>query len=210
MKKLILFITLAFALTSSFAQDTKSTVSINAKGDDVRSVIHDLFKQAGKNYVLNPGVRFVLYLSLENVPFEEALDLVCKNASLKFEIKDGIYMVSQYVKPVEPKPEPPKTTPEPKPKVDPPNFETKPRGTMPTSVLSKKVTTRLQKKEIREVMGILAKQTGVAITVSEDVPPFRLDAFLINTSLKYALDEITKATKLKYRFTNDLSIAVEK
>ena len=83
-------------------------------------------------------------------------------------------------------------------------------NTLPTSVLSKKVTTRLQKKEIREVMGILAKQTGVAITVSEDVPPFRLDAFLINTSLKYALDEITKATKLKYRFTNDLSISVEK
>jgi len=52
------------------------TVSISAKGEDVRSVLHDLFTQSKKSFVLQPSVRFVLYLSLKDIEFEEALQLV--------------------------------------------------------------------------------------------------------------------------------------
>ncbi len=217
MKRILLGIILASLAVSGFAQEAKPTVSVNAKGDDVRSVIHDLFKQSGKNYVLNPGVRFVLYLSLDKVSFDQALTIICKNANLKYELQKDIYYISNKAPVVEPKPVIEEKVEEPKPqpvvtmklpaaKPEP----AKPKGTLPTTVLAKRVTTRLQKREIREVMDLLAKQAGVSIEIAEDVPAFKLDAFLINTSLKYALDEITRATKLKYRFTNQLSIAIEK
>lgn len=226
MKRILLGILLATMAISGFAQDVKPTISINAKGDDVRSVLHDLFKQSGKNYVLNPGVRFVLYLSLDKVNFDQALSIICKNANLKYELQKDIYYISNNppkppvveekppVEPAKPVVEEKTTAPKPlagkfpiaAPKVEP----EKPKGTLPTSVLAKRVTTRLQKREIREVMELLAKQSGVTIEISEDVPAFKLDAFLINTSLKFALDEITRATKLKYRFSDQLSIIVEK
>lgn len=213
MKKILIAIAFSVAAMSALAQETKPTlVSVNAKGDDVRSVIHDMFKQAGKNFVLNPGVRFVLYLSLDNVKFESALDLICKNANLKFEQKDGIYMITQIPPKVEPKPiveEKPIVKTEPPKQVATP-ATIKPKGTLPTTVLNKIVTTRLQKKEIREVIAMLAQQTGVTIQIAPDVPAYKLDAFLLKTSLKFALDEITTATGLKYEFTNELSIAIKK
>lgn len=215
MNRILLTLAIASLAISGFAQDTKPTVSVNAKGDDVRSVIHDLFKQSNKNYVLSPGVRFVLYLSLDKVSFEDALSLICKNANLKFEIQKDVYHIANVPPKVEPKP-----IIEDKPLVEKPPVAAKlpivkseaikPKGTLPTTVLAKRVTTRIQKKEIREVLATLAQQTGITIEVSPDVPEFKLDAFLINTSLKFALDEITKATKLKYRFTDTLSIAIEK
>ena len=43
-------------------------------------------------------------------------------------------------------------------------------------------------------------QAGIAIEVDPTVPGYKLDAYLINTSLKYALDQVTEAAGLKYRF----------
>jgi type II secretory pathway component GspD/PulD (secretin) len=205
MKGFLIAGALALAVASGFSQDAPAKVSVAAKGDDVRSVIHDLFKQAGKNYVLKPGVRFVLYLSLDNVEFEEALTIICKNATLDYRIEKGVY----YIGASAPKPaDNPK--PLPQERVIESEEPVKPKGTLPTTVLAKRVTTRLQKRSIREVMGFLSKQTGLTIEVSKDVPDYKLDVFFLNTSLKYALDEITVAAKLKYRLTDQLSIAIEK
>ncbi|MBN9502110.1 MAG: hypothetical protein J0H02_10090 [Armatimonadetes bacterium] len=214
MKKLMLALVLAgLAMTSMAQQTTPATVSVNAKGDDVRSVIHDLFQQAGKNYVLKPGVRFVLYLSLDKVEFDEALTIICKNASLKYEVQNGIYHISNApVKVEEPKPvieekKPEEKKPEPKQpeKVAPPAKFVK---RLPTSILAKRITTRYSKTDLRKVMDTLADQSGAPIEVAKDVPAYKLDAFLINTSLKYALDQITKATKLEYHFTDEGTILI--
>ena len=215
MKRILLTLVFATLAAASFAQDIKPTVTINAKGDDVRSVIHDLFKQSNRNFVLNPGVRFVLYLSLDKVSFNDALNIICKNANLKYEIQSDVY----YISAVAPKPvEAPKPAVEQKPVVEQKAVEKTPvkpeaakaKGTLPSTVLAKRITTRFQKKDIREVIGALAQQSGITIEVSEDIPAYKLDAYLINTSLKFALDEITRATKLKYRFTDKLTISVEK
>ena len=205
MKGFLIAGALAIAVASGFSQDATAKVSVAAKGDDVRSVLHDLFKQAGKNYVLKPGVRFVLYLSLDNVEFDEALKIICKNATLEYRIEKGVYYIgAPAAKPVD--------NPKPLPQEKANDLEepAKPKGTLPTTVLAKRVTTRLQKRSIREVMGFLSKQTGLTIEVSKDVPDYKLDVFFLNTSLKYALDEITVAAKLKYRLTDQLSIAIEK
>ncbi|HVL38046.1 MAG TPA: hypothetical protein VM328_01525, partial [Fimbriimonadaceae bacterium] len=203
-KALVLLTFLALAMLAAANDEVKKndngTVSITSKGADVRAVLGDLFGQAKKNYVIEPHTYFALHLSLNEVEFEEALHLVCKLANLKVDVQNGIYFVSK--KPA-PKPEPPKAEsaepkkPEPKPA---------PKGSLNPSVLQKRLTTRLDKTEIRTVFAEISKQTGVKIEIAETVPGFKIDAYLINTSLKYALDVIAEATKLKWRFTDNLSI----
>lgn len=180
-------------------QQVLPTVSVDAKGDDVRSVLHDLFGQAKKNYVLDPGVRFALYLSLNEIEFDEALHLICKNASLTYEIQNGIYFVKRAPAP-QPKAEP---KPEPKP-------EEKPKGKLPETVLTKTVTTKLEKADLRALFTEFGKQTEITFEVDAAVPAYKLDAFLTKVSLKSALAQICEATKLEFVFTERLTILIRK
>ncbi len=177
------------------SQQTLPTVSVDAKGDDVRSVLHDLFGQAKKNYVLDPGVRFALYLSLNEIEFEEALHLICKNASLTYEIQNGIYFVKRAPAP--------QLKPEPKP-------EEKPKGKLPETVLAKPVTTKLEKTDLRALFAELGKQAEVSFEIDPAVPAYKLDAFLTKLSLKSALTQICEATKLEYVLTDRLTILIRK
>lgn len=198
MTKLIATLALMGCALAGFGQDTIPSVNVSAKGDDVRVVLHDLFTQSKHNYVLDPGVRFALYLSLTNVEFEEALQLVCKNASLKYELQNGIYFVSKAGNAPAPNPAPAKP-------VEPP----KPKGKLPESVLNRMVTTRFDKVDIRNLFDELSRQTGVQIELEKAIPAYKLDAYLIKTSLKFALTTICDAAKLKYTFTDNLTIKLE-
>jgi len=206
MKTLALIVSLVLAATAP-AQDKEAPklklVSVSSKGNDVRQVLHDMFKQAEKSFVLEPNIRFFLYLSLEKIEFDEALQLVCKTASLRVEVQNGIYFISNS-KPA------PTTTP---PTAVKGTFETKPappKGKLPETVLNKKVTTRFDKIDIRVLISNLSQQTGVPFEVDANVPAYKLDAYLINTSLKFALDTICSAAKLQIKFTENQTIAVSK
>jgi type II secretory pathway component GspD/PulD (secretin) len=172
-----------------------SAVSISAKGDDVRRVLADLFAQAKKDFVLEPNIRYVLYLSLTDVEFEDALRIVLRTAELKYELQDGIYFISKkkpvpvVVPPLEPQPKP---TPAPEP----------PKGKLPAQVLSKVVTTRLSKTDLRETVAKIGRQAGITIEVAETIPRYKVDAFFIKTSVKYALDVLSRALGVRYVFTD--------
>lgn len=168
----------------------QTIVSVSAKATDVRSVLADLFAQAKKNFVVQPGIQFALYLSLDKVAFEDALDIICKQANLTFMIKNEIYFVSK--KPIVAAEIP------------------KPKGTLDKAVLDSKVTTKLYKTDIRVVFAELAKQANIEIEVHKSVPNYKLDAVLSKTSLKYAFDKITDATGLKVKFTDHMSIEIYK
>jgi len=187
------------AVKANSKVDEPILVSVSSKGHDVRSVLHDMFKQAEKSFVLEPNIRFGLYLSLEKIEFEEALRLVCRMSDLTIDVQNGIYFI--HAKKAVGQPTVVKGA-----------YETKPvpKGKLPTSVLAKKLTTRFDKVDIRKLLSHITEQTGVTFDVAEDVPGFKLDAYLIGTSLKYALDTICAATKLQYRFTDNLSIAISK
>jgi type II secretory pathway component GspD/PulD (secretin) len=217
MKQRLLFVCALFVLVASgIAQAQKTLITVDSVGDDVRSVIHNVFKQAGKSFVLKVNVRYELYLSLDKIEFEDAVKMICDNADLAFTIEKGVYQISPRAKVAVPAK--PATTPknDDLPPLD--GFDgyeekkepAKPKGVLPKTVLDKKVTTRLQKRDIREVFDVFSKQTGLTIEVGKDVPSFKLDVFYINKTLKQALDEITVATRLKYRLTDQLSIAIEK
>ncbi len=185
------------------AVTTPTSVSIAAAGTDVKLVLGQLFAQVHKNFVIEPNIYFALNLSLDKVDFDEALMIVLKTANLKSELQNGIYYIGK--------------APAKKPTVDNSTTTTptttvpaKPAGTLPKTVLTKKLTTRLAKIDIRQLFSEITKQTGVTIEIDKSVPNYKLDAFLINTSLKYALDQITTAAGLEYKFTDTLSIQITK
>lgn len=209
-KKLILSSLLALALSASVlgqgttpapTVETPVTVTIKANGTDLRTVLTDLFGQAKKNFVVQPFTHFALHLSLENVDFDEALMIIARTANLKIDVQNGIYYISRgrTPAPAETAANANRTTPTP---------PARPKGILPQTVLARRVTTRLPKVDLRALMVELGKQAKVTIEVDASVPQYRLDAFLINTSLRWSLDEITKAAGLEWRLTDQLTIQI--
>jgi hypothetical protein len=186
-----------------------SMVSITAKGDDVRGVLYDLFQQSGHNFVLDAGVRFVLYLHLDKVTFQEALEIIVKNAEIGYEVKNGVYYIGKgrKAKPTDVKAGESKPNPTPTPAA---GNESKPTGMVNDAQLQKRLTTRYSITPINKVFEEFTRQTGVKIEVDKDVPEYKLDAFLIDTSLKYALDVICDAAKLKWSKTAHGTIRISK
>lgn len=204
--------------TTTNVKSEGNLISISSKGDDVRSVLYDLFRQTGNNFVLDSGVRWALYLHLEKVTFEQALSIVTQNSEIGYEIKNGVYYIGKNRKTVKPTDTKPNPNPENKPT---PSSETKPvvkpaesKPAEPKHVsdsdLQKRLTTRYSVTPIRKVFEEFTRQTGIKIIVDENVPNYKLDAFLIDTSLKYALDVICDAAKLRWTKTDKGEIKIEK
>ncbi len=181
---------------------TNGLITISSRGKDVRDVLFDLFDQSKKNFVLETGVRFYLYLNLADVTFDEALAIVIRQAELEFEVQNGIYYINKA------KPAPVVKPQQPEVKVIKPQPVT-PLGKLTEADLQKRVTTKLSVTDIRVVFAEFSKQTGIKIEVSSNVPQYKLDAFLNNTSLKYALDVITQAADLTYTRTDMKTILID-
>lgn len=206
MRKSILLAALVLLPFAAFAQQadaTKTTplptVSITANGVDVKTVLHNVFTQAKKSYVIQPNTYFSLNLVLDNIDFDEALQIICKTANLSFEIQNGIYYVSKGAAKPKQAAQQIIQTPE-KPKLQ----------KLPESIYSKKLTTRLNRADIADVFAAFGKQTGTTIEVDKSVPAYKLDAFLINTSLRYALERVTKAAGLEFELTDHATIRIYK
>lgn len=201
MKRLLVLLALMTPLfVSAQTTDAKTVpateptmVSISAKGADVRGVLHDLFTKAKKSYVLQPGTYMALFLSLDNVEFEEALNIICAQSKLQFEIQNGIYFVSKAKAPVVAAAIPPA-----------------PKSFLDKSVLDRKLTIKVAKTDIRMVFAMLAKQTKLVIEVDKAVPAYKLDLNFDDVSLEHALDKIVAAAHLKYQFSDHRSIIIAK
>jgi len=202
-KALILALTLAPILVfGQSAGDDKTTpdqantkapiiVSVNANAKDIRSIIAELFSQAKLNYVLQPAIQGALYLSLDKVDFDVALNIVCDQAKLQVQVQNGIYFITK--KPVVAVAMPPT-----------------PKGTLDKSVLIRKISGKFTKTDMRLVLTALGKQADVMIEVDKSVPNYKLDVKLNHATLRFALDKVTEAANLKYKFTDNKSILIYK
>lgn len=199
-----------FALSNSVDEDPQEAVSIAAesgivtissRGLDIREVLFDLFEQSERNFVLSPNVRHVLYLSLAGVKFDEALFIVCRTAGLDYEVSNDIFYIGFKDVPVRvTQPQTSVQQPQPVP-------QRTGRYTDP-ELEAARLTTRLSITDIREVFAEFEKQTNIKIEVDPEVPNYKLDAFLIDTSLKYSLDVVTKAAGLEWVKTDRKSILI--
>ncbi len=200
MKQILPTLLLAIIASAAFSQaagsttDSKiQTVSIASKGQDVRSVLSDMFGQAKKNFVIEPNTHFALFLSLNNMEFEEALNLVLKTASLKYQLQNGIYFISKDKSPNAGQ-----------------NVVSSERisGKLAPTILRKLVTIKFHKVNIRTLFADLTTQTGVAIEIDPKVPDYKVDAVLKATTLKLALQKICRPAGLTYKYTDNLSLII--
>lgn len=194
-----LFAAVCMASEPPTAVTTESTgkVTISSRGQDVREVLHDLFKQARRDFVIEDAQRVNLFLALNDADFDEALAIVCNLGGLRYEIQNGICFIRRA-------PTKSVTADAPKP-ADP---SARPKGTLPATALQKRVTTRLSKTALRDVLNEFARQTGIMIELDPSVPAYKLDAVLVDMSLQSALERVTKAANLGYRLTDRMSILV--
>jgi type II secretory pathway component GspD/PulD (secretin) len=193
-------------------------ITVASKGQEVRTVLMSIFDQEKKQYVIEPNIHFAVFLSLEKADFHRALDIVCTLSGLQADLKDGIYFVhpgrNAVVKPIlSPAVSTPDLIPSRAPVVQIPTATivskpVAPLGPVPAAALLKHVTTRLTKATIRTLFSDLSRQTGVKIVVDDKVPAYKLDAFLINTSLRYALNKITRAAGLTWKLPPNRTILI--
>jgi type II secretory pathway component GspD/PulD (secretin) len=198
MKRLLITLTVLSLALCSMAQNTDAskpatsvqTITVSSKGQDVREVLHDIFTQAKKSYVMEPNVHFVLYLSLTDMEFEEALNLICKTASLRYDLQNGIYFVNRASG------------------AAPTSNFVHSSGKLPVTILRNKITVSYQKVDLRELFKDLAKQADVNIELAQGIPAYKLDVVLKDTSLKFALQTVCRAAGFSYRFTDHMSIEI--
>jgi len=91
-------LTLAVGLLSLWlvwAQSEKR-VTIELKDAPIADAFDQLFRAAGENFILQPGVpkEYRLTMRLADVPFEKALNFLCDLTGLRWEQKDGIYVIN--------------------------------------------------------------------------------------------------------------------
>lgn len=191
---------LALLPTFAFAQTETTTennlITTTAKGIDARVVLYDIFKQTQKNFVTEVGMNYPLYLNLCNVPFEEAIAVICKMIGVTHRVENNIYIFFKQ-KLGTPATYPILTmpgTPAPKP-LDP-------------KTLDKKLTIRMELQELKAVVAEIGKQTGTTIELGPEVRKLKLNAFLINTSLRFALNSITQSAGLVYTLTDKGTILI--
>ncbi len=110
-----------------WAQSEKR-VTIELKDAPIVDAFDQLFRAAGENFILQPGVpkEQRLTMRLVDVPFEKALNFLCDLAGLKWERKENIYIISAKPQPFiffqqppfrpSPAPHPPLIGPSPVPK----------------------------------------------------------------------------------------------
>jgi len=197
-------------------------ISLDARGEDVREVLATLFAQTKKPYALDAAIKGKLYVKIDALPYEKALTIVLTQAGLFAKDRDGVVMVTttpaaSAIKPVVKPTEKPieKTAEKAKPTETKPALtkpaETKPAETKPAetklaeitnATYGRKVTTRLTKATLVDVFKAFGDQAEVTIEVDPSVPAYRVDAFFVKTSLKYALNRVCKAAGLKYTATD--------
>lgn len=186
-----------FLVMTAPAQDAATTsdstpkYSIESSGRDVRDAIHSLFTQAHKNYILDSSVRHQLYMSVYDVEFDVAFDLLLTQAKLSYEIRDGVYYIG---------PQPVVVASSGRPGSD---FDW-------TAILGRTVTLKEQKVALNNAFASLGKLAGIQIRVEPTVPNYLVNISFSNVTLRYALDTLTKAAQLSWEPMLDGSIRIGK
>ncbi len=190
-------------LPAVLARVQGNVVSLDARGQDVREVLATLFAQAKKSYALDASIRGSLYMRLDHIEYEKALDIVLTQARLTSRVQDGVVIVSVAApKPTTVAERPPVTKPVAVKKAAPVVVKKAPAQPPITAILDRKVTTQLSKTPITTVFATLGRQAGAKIEVDRLVPAYKIDARFSAVTLRTALDKICGAAGLERNIVN--------
>ncbi len=181
-------------------------ITISAKGTDVRGVLHDLFTQAKKNFVLENLPRTELFLSLNSMDLDETLEIICRLANLSYEIQNDIYYFSK-VRPANPTP--PVGKPIGVPATNPSTVAARAVGKLSQTVLQRAVSGTFNRIDLRAIAKQLGEQAKVTVEIDERVPKYKLDFKLNPTSLGFALKTISERLDLEVVFTDSQTLLLQ-
>jgi type II secretory pathway component GspD/PulD (secretin) len=85
--------TLALCVISLSVFAQTQTVKIKSRGEDIRTVIDTIFEQTGKQYVLETNYHQTLYMNLDGITFQKAIEIISNVSDMVFEEKQGIWYI---------------------------------------------------------------------------------------------------------------------
>lgn len=148
-------------------------ITLEAKGTDAREVFVELFRQAGTPFVLHVALERPLYLTLREVPFLKALQLLCEATDTRFSVRDGVYLILP-------------RQPQQRPKV------------VHTSPSIKLSGTGMK---LTDVARALEAGTGIRIEIAPGTPELRYNLNLPTMPLEQVLDALCRNTGLRWERT---------
>jgi hypothetical protein len=74
---------------------TGELITFDFKDVDVRDFFRFIAEISGLNMILDPAVKGTLTMKLENVPWDQALDLVCRTYGLGYQIEGNVLSVDK-------------------------------------------------------------------------------------------------------------------
>ncbi|HEV2615403.1 MAG TPA: type IV pilus secretin PilQ [Candidatus Acidoferrales bacterium] len=80
--------------TAGGARYTGAPISVNLKNVDLQDFFRLIHEISGLNVVVDPGVKGTLTLVLDNVPWDQALDIVLKNNDLDKELDGNVLRIA--------------------------------------------------------------------------------------------------------------------
>lgn len=75
---------------------TGEVISVDFKDIDIKDFFRFIAEISGMNMILDPDVKGSLTLKLTEVPWDQALDLVCRTHDLGYEISGNVLEVDKY------------------------------------------------------------------------------------------------------------------
>ncbi|PNV80776.1 MAG: type II and III secretion system protein [Dictyoglomus turgidum] len=64
-------------------------VTLTAKGDDIKDILQEIVQKSGKNIIFSKDVSGGVYLTLNRVPLDRAVDLIVRSAGYIYEVREG-------------------------------------------------------------------------------------------------------------------------
>ena len=86
------------ALAESQSQFTGEPISLDLKDADIKDVFRTISQLTGLNIVIDPEVRGTVTVQLEDVPWDQALDLILKQNSLGYVLENNIMRIATSAK----------------------------------------------------------------------------------------------------------------
>lgn len=80
-------------LASENSRWTGEPISVDFKDVDLRDFFLFIAEISGMNMILDPAVKGTLTIKLTDVPWDQALDLVCRQHGLGYQIDGNVYSV---------------------------------------------------------------------------------------------------------------------
>ena len=64
-------------------------VTLTAKGDDIKDILQEIIQKSGKNIIFSKDVSGGVYLTLNRVPLDRAIDLIIRSSGYIYEVREG-------------------------------------------------------------------------------------------------------------------------